>query len=296
MTVSHPAGPAHGAIRGLPERLAGAGRCLVMGVLNVTPDSFSDGGAYLETEVAVAHGLRLLQKGADIIDVGGESTRPGAARVSASDEQQRVLPVVRALAGAGAVVSIDTMRAETAGAAVADGASIINDVSGGQADPEMAGVVTEAGVPYVAMHWRGHSDEMYARATYDDVVAEVSTELRERLGCLTSAGVELDQVILDPGFGFAKTAEHNWTLLAHLGALVGLGRPLLVGASRKRFFDSVLDDVQRTGSAVDRDAATAAVTALAAAAGAWAVRVHDVPASRDAVRVVARIAGVARRG
>lgn len=277
-------------VRGLPEHLAATRRCLVMGVVNVTPDSFSDGGAYLDADAAVAHGLALTAEGADLVDVGGESTRPGAQRVSAEEERRRVLPVVRALTAAGAVVSIDTMRAEVAAEALSLGAVMVNDVSGGLADPEMAKTVAAAGVPFVAMHWRGHSADMAARAVYGDVVADVVAELRGRLDALATEGVDPDQVVLDPGLGFAKTAEHNWALLAHLDALSALGRPVLVGASRKGFLGHLLaDQAGEPRPLADRDHATAAVTALAAAAGAWAVRVHDVPASRDAVRVAAAV-------
>ena len=277
-------------VRGLPEHLAATPRCLVMGVVNVTPDSFSDGGAYLDADAAVAHGLALTAEGADLVDVGGESTRPGAQRVTAEEERRRVLPVVRALTAAGAVVSVDTMRAEVAAEALSLGAVMVNDVSGGLADPEMAKTVAAARVPFVVMHWRGHSADMAARAVYGDVVADVVAELRGRLDALATEGVDPDQVVLDPGLGFAKTAEHNWALLAHLDALSALGRPVLVGASRKGFLGRLLaDEAGEPRPLADRDHATAAVTALAAAAGAWAVRVHDVPASRDAVRVAAAV-------
>ena len=260
-----------------------------MGVINVTPDSFSDGGAFADVDQAVAHGLALMRAGADLLDVGGESTRPGAARVDPDEERRRVLPVVTELAAAGAVVSIDTMRATTAAAAVTAGAAIVNDVSGGQADPALPKLVAEAGVPYVVMHWRGHSDRMQQHADYDDVVAEVREELAHRLDDVVAAGVSADQTILDPGLGFAKRAEHNWTLLAHLDAIAELGRPLLVGSSRKSFLGELLRDGEPRPVA-DRDDATAALTVVAAMAGAWAVRVHSVRASADAVRVVARLA------
>ena len=270
---------------GLPP----SGRCQVMGVINVTPDSFSDGGAFEDADSAVKHGLKLLAAGADLLDVGGESTRPGAQRVSAEEEQRRVLPVVRALADAGAVVSIDTMRCVTAEAALAAGARIVNDVSGGLADPDLPRFVADAGAPYVVMHWRGHSEVMQQQAHYDDVVAQVCAELRARVEAVTSVGVAEEQIILDPGLGFAKNAEHNLRLLARLDALLALGRPLLVGASRKSFLGTLLADPEPR-SVVERDDATAAVTVLAAVAGAWAVRVHDVRASADAVRVVAAVA------
>jgi dihydropteroate synthase len=259
-----------------------------MGVINVTPDSFSDGGEYADVDRAVEHGLALLREGADVLDVGGESTRPGAERVSPEEERRRVEPVVAALAEAGAVVSIDTMRASTAAAALAAGASVVNDVSGGQADPDLPRLVGEAGVPYVVMHWRGHSDRMQEQADYVDVVDEVCAELSKRLDDVVAAGVAPEQTILDPGLGFAKRAEHNWTLLAHIDRLTALGRPLLLGASRKSFLGSLFGDAERLPA--DRDDATAALTVVAALAGAWAVRVHAVQASADAVRVVARLA------
>jgi dihydropteroate synthase len=259
-----------------------------MGVINVTPDSFSDGGEYADVDRAVEHGLALLRDGADILDVGGESTRPGAERVSPEEERQRVEPVVAALAAAGAVVSIDTMRASTAAAALAAGASVVNDVSGGQADPDLPRLVAEAGVPYVVMHWRGHSDRMQEHADYGDVVGEVCDELTKRLDDVLAAGVAPEQTVLDPGLGFAKRAEHNWTLLAHLDRLHALGRPLLVGASRKSFLGSLLGEAEPRPPA-ERDDASAAVTVVAAQAGVWAVRVHAVRASADAVRVVQRL-------
>jgi dihydropteroate synthase len=277
-------------VRGLPPHLSAVSRCLVMGVVNVTPDSFSDGGAFLDPGAAISHGMALVGDGADIVDVGGESTRPGAHRVSAAEESRRVLPVVRDLAAAGAVVSIDTMRAEVASAALAAGAAMVNDVSGGRADPAMAAVVRDAGIPFVAMHWRGHSDHMQDLAVYGDVVADVVAELRDGLGRLVDAGVDVEQVVLDPGLGFAKTGAHNWVLLAHLDALRSLGRPLLVGASRKGFLGTLLAGADgEPRPMAERDAATAAVSALAAWSGAWGVRVHEVRASVDAVRVVAAV-------
>ena len=278
------------SVRGLPAHLAGIGRCLVIGVVNVTPDSFSDGGEFLDRDTAIAHGLALVADGADIVDVGGESTRPGAERVAPEEESRRVLPVVQALSSAGAIVSVDTMRAEVAAAALAAGAVIVNDVSGGRADPAMARVVAESGGPFIAMHWRGHSARMQELAVYDDVVADVVTELRAGLDRLVDAGVDVEQVVLDPGLGFAKTAAHNWALLAHLDAVQALGRPLLVGASRKGFLGGLLADPAGEPRPMhDRDDATVAVSALAAAAGAWGVRVHAVRASLDAVRVAAAV-------
>jgi dihydropteroate synthase len=295
MTTQPDPNVARPVLRGLPAALTALDRCLVMGVLNVTPDSFSDGGAYLGAEAAVAHGLAMVAEGADIVDVGGESTRPGAQRTDAEEETQRVLPVLRALAEAGVPVSIDTMRASTAVAAVEAGACMVNDVSGGLADEAMARTVAELGVPYVAMHWRGHSVDMDTRAVYDDVVAEVVTELEARLVALTAQGLGIDHVVVDPGLGFAKQGQHNWTLLARLDALRALGRPVLVGASRKGFLGSLLADASGAPRPADRRAdATTALTSILAARGAWGVRVHDVAGSADAVRVVAALS-VARK-
>jgi dihydropteroate synthase len=263
------------------------GRCVVMGVLNVTPDSFSDGGCFADTPAAVAHGLEMHAAGADFVDVGGESTRPGADRVDAEEECRRVLPVIRELTAAGVRTSVDTTRAEVAEAAIAAGASLVNDVSGGLADDGMAKLVADAGVPWVLMHWRGHSREMYAAARYGDVVTEVCAELTARVEDVVGAGVAPEQIVLDPGLGFAKRAEHNWALLAGLDRLVGLGLPVLVGASRKTFLGRLLADADGTvRPAEQRDDATLATTVLAAQAGAWGVRVHDAAASVDAVRTV----------
>ncbi|MDR3035713.1 MAG: dihydropteroate synthase [Kitasatospora sp.] len=273
-------------------------RCAVMGVVNVTPDSFSDGGMWLDPAKAVAHGLDLVARGADLVDVGGESTRPGAVRVTEAEELRRVVPVVTELARAGVVVSVDTMRAGVAAAAGAAGARVVNDVSGGLADPEMAGVVADTGAPFVVMHWRGQSADMDALAVYGDVVADVVRELTVRVEELLAAGVKQEQLILDPGLGFAKTGAHNWALLGRLDALTALGRPVLVAASRKRFLGTLLADPE-TGElrpARQRDDATAAVSVLSAKAGAWAVRVHDVSGTADAVRVVAAWEQAAQRG
>jgi dihydropteroate synthase len=259
-----------------------------MGVINVTPDSFSDGGAFADADSAVKRGLELVEAGADLLDVGGESTRPGAGRVDAGEELRRVLPVVTRLAAAGAVVSIDTMRSRTAADALDAGARIVNDVSGGLADPDLPRVVAERGVPYVVMHWRGPSSDMQSRASYDDVVREVCDELTARVDALREVGVRSEQIVLDPGLGFAKTATHNWQLLARLDELVAMGRPLLVGASRKSFLGSLLGHAGPRPVS-DRDDATVAVTTLAAARGAWAVRVHEARANADAVRVVAAV-------
>jgi dihydropteroate synthase len=258
-----------------------------MGVVNVTPDSFSDGGVYADPHEAVAAGIAMVAGGADLIDVGGESTRPGAARVSAQEEMRRVLPVIAELAAAGAGVSVDTSRAEVAAAALDVGACLVNDVSGG-ADPEMFALVAERRVPLVLMHGRGPSLDMQARAQYTDVVAEVRAELERRLAAAVAAGIRTDALILDPGIGFAKNADHNWALLAALDRLHELGQPLLVGTSRKSFLGAVLRDEAGRPRPVDRrDAATVATTALAAAQGAWGVRVHAVRQSADAVRVAA---------
>ncbi|MEV0783527.1 dihydropteroate synthase [Streptomyces sp. NPDC050423] len=265
-----------------------------MGVVNVTPDSFSDGGRWFDTTVAVKHGLDLVGEGADLVDVGGESTRPGASRVDESEELRRVIPVVRGLVSEGVTVSVDTMRARVAEQAVDAGAVLVNDVSGGLADPDMVPVVAAAAVPFVVMHWRGFSENMNGRAVYGDVVAEVVEELRIRMDAVVTGGVAAERLVIDPGLGFAKDAGHDLSLIARLDALHALGRPLLVAASRKRFLGHVLAG---TGAAPpparERDAATAAISALSARAGAWAVRVHEVRATADAVRVARAVEGAA---
>ncbi|WP_121193479.1 dihydropteroate synthase [Motilibacter peucedani] len=267
-----------------------------MGVVNVTPDSFSDGGRWLEPGAAVAHGLDLVAEGADLVDVGGESTRPGAARVDADEELRRVLPVVQGLVAAGVPVSIDTMRATTAEAALAAGACLVNDVSGGLADTDLPRVARDAGAAYVVMHWRGHSTSMDERAVYADVVGEVVAELGQRVDALVAAGLDPDQLVVDPGLGFAKRAEHNWAVLAGLEQLAALGRPVLVGASRKRFLGALLSGSDGVPAPVEeREAATVAVTGLLAAAGVWGVRVHSVRANRAAVEV-GRATRAARAG
>jgi dihydropteroate synthase len=269
-------------IRVLPR----PGRCAVMGVLNVTPDSFSDGGRYLHLDDALAHGMQIWTDGADLVDVGGESTRPGADRVDPDVEIARILPVINGLSSAGVVVSVDTTRARVAEAALAAGAVIVNDVSGGLADPDMARVVAEAGVPWILMHWRGYSKDMDSLATYDDVVVDVRAELSARVDAALAAGVSSDALVLDPGLGFAKRAEHNWALLRGLDVLLSLGFPVLVGASRKRFLGTLLADKEGVPRPPDgREEATAAISALVAKAGAWGVRVHDVRRSLDAVKV-----------
>jgi dihydropteroate synthase len=285
-------GPARAQLRGLPPALAGLQRCLVMGVVNVTPDSFSDGGQWFEPGDGIRHGLDLMADGADLLDVGGESTRPGAHRVDVDEELRRVMPVVRGLVAGGALVSIDTMHAAVARAALDAGAVVVNDVSGGLADPDMARTVAGAGVPFVAMHWRGHSDHMAELAHYGDVVADVAEELLRRVDALVEQGLDVEQVVLDPGLGFAKNGGHNLELLARLGELVALNRPLIVGASRKRFLGTVLaGDDGTPRPALGRDEATVATSTLAALAGAWCVRVHTVRGSADAVRVVAAVQG-----
>ncbi len=278
-----------------PRQVAGlpsATRPLVMGVVNVTPDSFSDGGMFAEVDAAVAHGKAMLHQGADLLDIGGESTRPGATRPLVVEELARVVPVIAELAAVGAVISVDTMRAEVAEAALDAGAVLVNDVSGGLADPEMLRVVADRGASYVAMHWRAHATEMQQRATYDDVVREVCDELAQRIEAAVRAGIDPARMAIDPGLGFAKTAEHNWELLAHLDALDALGLPVLLGAGRKSFLGSLLagpDGVPRP--VLDREDATVALTTLAGVAGVWAVRVHEVRGSVDALRVVARVQG-----
>lgn len=254
-----------------------------MGVVNVTPDSFSDGGRWFDADAAIGHGLELVAQGADLVDVGGESTRPGAARVEPAEELRRVVPVIRALSAEGVRVSVDTMRAATAEAAVGAGAEIINDVSAGLADAAMAPIAAATGARYVAMHWRGHSDRMDRLAEYDDVAREVRDELAARIDALVAAGVAAERLILDPGLGFSKRGAQNWQLLARLDELQSLGLPVLIGASRKRFVGQLLPE---DAPVEDRDLPTAVISALSAQAGAWAVRVHDVVGTRRALDVV----------
>lgn len=267
------------------------GRPVVMGVVNVTPDSFSDGGEWFDPDDAVAHGRALAAQGADLLDVGGESTRPGAQRPAVAEELRRVLPVVAALAEV-APVSVDTMRAEVAAAALDAGASVVNDVSGGLADPDMVPLVAERGVGYVAMHWRGHSTDMQSRAVYDDVVADVCRELGERMTTLTAAGIPPHLLVLDPGLGFAKTAEHNWQLLRRLADVVALGPRVLVGASRKAFLGRVGRPADDARPPLARDVATAVTTVHAARAGVWGIRAHDVTATVDALDVLEALDGM----
>jgi dihydropteroate synthase len=270
-----------GTVGGLPEW----DRCAVMGVVNVTPDSFSDGGRWFDTTAAVKRGLDLVVEGADLVDVGGESTRPGASRVDEAEELRRVVPVVRGLTAEGVTVSVDTMRASVAEQAIAAGAVLVNDVSGGLADPRMVPAVAAARVPFVLMHWRGFSQNMNSLAVYADVVGEVVAELRARMDAVVAGGIAPELLVIDPGLGFAKQAEHDLALLAHLRELRALGHPLLIAASRKRFIGRVLAKDGVVPPARERDAASAAVSAIAAHEGAWAVRVHEVRASADAVRV-----------
>jgi dihydropteroate synthase len=256
---------------------------LIMGILNVTPDSFSDGGRFDQTDAAIGRGLELRDAGAAIVDVGGESTRPGAAKVDAAEEQARVIPVITALAQEGVTVSVDTMNAATALAAVRAGAQLVNDVSGGLADEGMARVVAESGVHYVVMHWRGGADVV---PTFGDVVAEVRAELKARVAALVVAGVDPAKIVLDPGLGFGKESAHNWALLGHFDEIASLGHGVLIGASRKRFVGALLPD---DAPMEDRDLPTAVISALVARQGAWAVRVHDVPSTRLALDVAAAV-------
>ena len=258
----------------------------MIGVLNVTPDSFSDGGRYVRRSDAVRHGIEMREQGADLVDIGGESTRPGAERIDADTEVSRVLPVIEELAAAGVLLSIDTTRASVAAAALEAGAAIVNDVSGGLADPAMAKVVAEAGCPWILMHWRGHSRRMQDLATYGDVVAEVRAELGQRVDHALAAGVRPDRLVIDPGLGFAKKPEHNWQLTRRLGELLTLGYPLLFGASRKSYLGALLAGPDGTPRpAGEREAATVATSVLAVAGGAWGVRVHDVRGTVDALKV-----------
>nr|WP_089329765.1 dihydropteroate synthase [Actinomadura meyerae] len=260
-----------------------------MGVLNVTPDSFSDGGRFATPAAAIAEGINLRRAGAGIVDVGGESTRPGAARTTGEEELRRVLPVIEGLAAAGVVVSIDTMRASVARKAVRAGAVLVNDVSGGRADAAMHRTVAELGVPYVLTHWRAPSRSMRSHARYDDVVREVRDELRVQIDRAQRLGVRQEQIILDPGLGFAKNPDHNWILLRNL-AHIAMGYPLLVGASRKSFLGELLAAPDgRPRSAADRDAASTAISLWAAVQGAWCVRAHDVHSTADALRVAAEL-------
>jgi dihydropteroate synthase len=246
---------------------------LVMGILNVTPDSFADGGRHNDFDAALSRGLEMIVEGVDIIDIGGESTRPGTDRVSEEEEIARTIPVITELAKHGATISIDTMRASTAEAAINAGASIINDVSGGLADNAMLQTAARLKVPYIAMHWRGHSKEMNSKAIYGDVVAEVIAELNERIAAALEAGIDKDKIIIDPGIGFAKDAEHNWAIIDSIEKFVDLGYPVLVGASRKRFLGGESPD--------EREQATIELTKRLGATGIWAVRVHSVKPHKE---------------
>jgi dihydropteroate synthase len=278
-------------VMGLPA----PSRALVMGVLNVTPDSFSDGGRWFDTDKAVEHGRRLARQGADLVDVGGESTRPGAVRPSPQEELDRVLPVIGALAADGVSVSVDTMRAEVAAEALDAGAILVNDVSGGRADPDMFATVAGRQAPYVLMHWRAHSAQMQKRTEYDDVVAEVADELTEQLDRALDAGIDKGRIAIDPGIGFSKTADQNWEVLAATERYHDLGYPLLVATSRKRFLGHLLAGLDGDLRApLERDDATTATTALAAVAGAWCIRAHAVRATADAVRAATRWAQAAQ--
>ncbi|WEX06877.1 dihydropteroate synthase [Rhodococcus sp. RCBS9] len=264
-------------------------RMVVMGILNVTADSFSDGGQFLDRDAAIARGLELQRIGVDIVDVGGESTRPGATRVDPKLEADRIAPVIEELVAAGIRVSVDTMRASVAAAAIEAGAGIVNDVSGGRADPNMASVVADAGVPWILMHWRSAGDYVHRGSAdhYDDVVRDVRDELLSQVDLALKAGVDSSSIILDPGLGFAKNADHNWALLRALPEFNATGFPVLVGASRKRFLGSLLSDPDGNPRPPGgRETATAVVSALAAREGAWGVRVHDAQASLDAIAVV----------
>ena len=275
---------------GLPENLRNLDRTLVMGVLNVTPDSFSDGGRFNDPTIATNHALQMIEDGADIIDIGGESTRPGSDRITVKEELDRVLPVISALANSGVAISIDTMRAEVASAAIDAGACMINDVSGGKSDPEMLSYVATLNVPYILMHWRGPSNIMNTLTDYNDVVADVTREVSNQVDVAVAAGIARERIAIDPGIGFAKTVDQNWPILKHLEVLEGLGLPILMGASRKKFLGELLakDGVARDSD--ERESATTAISTLMAARGIWAVRVHEVKASSDAIAVVDRIA------
>ena len=254
-----------------------------MGILNVTPDSFADGGRHFTFQQAIDRAKVMINEGVDIIDIGGESTRPGAERISEEEERNRVIPVITELAPLGVTLSIDTTRASVARAAIAAGAQIVNDVSGGLADKDMSRVIASSPqIQYVVMHWRGESSKMQELAHYEDVVSEVKDELDERTQTLMSEGVQAEQIIIDPGLGFAKLPIHNWEILRNIGRLQLLGFPILIGASRKRF----LGDLIGAGATDDREAATLAITTAMAEIGVWGVRTHGVKAHRDAIAVV----------
>ncbi|NBU32038.1 MAG: dihydropteroate synthase [Actinobacteria bacterium] len=274
---------------GLPETLTAINRTLVMGVINVTSDSFSDGGKFASVDSAIKHAHYLTDSGADLVDVGGESTRPGAQRVSLDEELSRVMPVVTKLVSDGIVVSVDTMRAEVAKQAIAAGVHLINDVSGGLADSGMFSVIAQSEVPYIMMHWRAHSAEMMEKSHYFDVVNDVTAELLSQVNKALSAGIASEHIVLDPGLGFAKLPEQNWPLLSRINELQELGYPILIGASRKRFLGELLAQGDKPRDVLDREAATIAVSALMAHADVWALRVHDCRTTRDAVAVVEQL-------
>ena len=275
---------------GLPENLQELNRTLVMGVLNVTPDSFSDGGRFNDANIATNHALQMINDGADIIDIGGESTRPGSERISVQEELDRVLPVISALADSGIAISIDTMRPEVARVAIAAGACMINDVSGGKSDPEMLEYAASLNSPYILMHWRGPSNIMNTLTDYQDVVADVTAEISQQVDVAVAAGIARERIVIDPGIGFAKTVDQNWPILKHLDVLEGLGLPILMGASRKKFLGELLAKDGEPRDSDERESATAAISTLMAVRGLWAVRVHDVKSSSDAIAVVDRIA------
>ncbi len=276
--------------QGLPSHLSALDRTLVMGVLNVTPDSFSDGGLFHDTSIAIEHGRAMANHGADIVDIGGESTRPGSDRISLDEELARVLPVVEALVADDIVVSIDTMRAEVAKACVDCGAAIVNDISGGKADPAMLPYVASIEKPFVLMHWRGHSNVMAQLTEYDDVARDVAAEISEQVSQAVHAGIARDRIVIDPGIGFAKTTQQNWPIIQELEILDELELPVLWGVSRKKFLGELLaNDSGELRDMAGREAATTALSTYFALAGAWAVRVHDVRASRDAIEVVERL-------
>lgn len=275
---------------GLPENLRNLDRTLVMGVLNVTPDSFSDGGRFFDSKVAINHALQMITDGADIIDIGGESTRPGSDRISAQEELDRVMPVISALVDSGVAISIDTMRIEVAQEAIEAGACMVNDVSGGKSDPEILNYVASLETPFILMHWRGTSNIMNTLTDYQDVVVDVTAEISKQVDVAVAAGIARERIVIDPGIGFAKTVDQNWPILKHLDVLEGLGLPILMGASRKKFLGELLAKEGVARDSDERESATTAISTLMAVRELWAVRVHDVKSSSDAIAVVDRIA------
>lgn len=275
---------------GLPENLRNLDRTLVMGVLNVTPDSFSDGGRFFDSKVAINHALQMITDGADIIDIGGESTRPGSDRISAQEELDRVMPVISALVDSGVAISIDTMRTEVAQEATEAGACMVNDVSGGKSDPEILNYVASLKTPFILMHWRGPSNIMNTLTDYQDVVVDVTAEISKQVDVAVAAGIARERIVIDPGIGFAKTVDQNWPILKHLDVLEGLGLPILMGASRKKFLGELLAKEGVARDSDERESATTAISTLMAVRELWAVRVHDVKSSSDAIAVVDRIA------